>query len=188
MALIIFITGKSGAGKSRVIRKVKIDAISVDKILERTGGSIPSPSRLPVTHWNLWRTVPKPQMAELLFEGLCSTSNLRRFKGPLIAEGSILCNPWFFEPFLLALADFLEADVSTESIRRYFLNPDDPRILSNLNKRGRKSDRKFRTTADVAHEHRNFVPAFDGTRDQWHEVRTIETLIELIRDELKSSS
>ncbi len=170
--LLVYITGKLGAGKSEgakkwaALRGAKL--IEIDRILSVAGKHFSPDVENPYS-WRFWKEIEASgqQEACLLHALAAGHQELQGYTGDLAVEGSILCQDWFYDAFNMALSKSTSPD--TRDYHYLYLNPPDDVIHANIHQRGRvKEVNKFKTVEDVTREHGGFEEAIRKSKNPWN--------------------
>jgi hypothetical protein len=191
--LLVYITGKLGAGKSKVAEKWGLSAgakiVSIDEILKVGGKKFDSEFTSPCG-WDFWNRIKTHgQQEECLQHALTTIHNdLKGHLGDVVVEGSILCQDRFFDGFERVLLAWMHPG---EWNRHFFyINPPDDVIFQNVRRRGRRKElEEYKTVEDVKRKHRGFEEAIKNGKNPWKENthRTSEALLAAL-GRLRSSS
>jgi hypothetical protein len=187
MALLVFITGKQGAGKSCIakewVQSRRAKRINVDAILERGALEIPgfSASRDSPTSWGLWEGVCRETRKSCLDSGFAGEySTLRGYAGDLVVEGAILCNDWFYKSMKEVLLDWMPA---RRDVHHFYLDVSNRQLLENVRERARSDPKRrkrelqlFPDEEAVAKKHEGFDRQMAASTTPWEPYSSREDL------------
>ena len=112
MPLLVYITGKLGAGKSSAAetwgRSNGATTVKIDRILE-VGGRKYDPKAKDPWNWGFWKILHEGQQQERYLEFALNSEHkdLKGHPGDLVVEGSILCKDWFYDAFEKVLLEWI---------------------------------------------------------------------------------
>jgi hypothetical protein len=187
MALLAFITGKQGAGKSWVAkqwaRSRGAERIDVDAILIRGGPGIPGirADQRP-TAWDLWENAAPEIRKSRLHAGFeAKYASLENHAGDLVVEGAILCNDWLYDPLVEVLTEWMPAKRVAHHL---YPNVSSKRIHANVHERadrepGARGHEKaqFPDEDTVEKFHSGFDRAIRQSRVDWKLFSSSEELL-----------
>ncbi|MFO0802845.1 MAG: AAA family ATPase [Gemmataceae bacterium] len=193
---VVFVTGKQGSGKSFVAKTLAGEGlaacIDVDSIL--VGGAkkwLDAADRDP-TEWALWeekakRSDLRPVLRDTIHDRYGS---LAASGNDLVAEGAILCNDWFLEPFVEVLFEALKL----KDAEQYFIyvNPSDAVLFANILHRAKRIPSRrhelkiFTSVRATGDRHAGFVRSISTER--WTSLETKEEALERVKQILLATS
>ena len=172
--LLIFITGKQGAGKgyvaSECARTGLATHIDVDRILGAS--EIPEHGGLSLTNWDRWNNASQAGRKECIERGLNAVyGDLKHSPTHLIIEGAILCNEWFTEPLESVLRESFDVNFV---VSNYYINVSNADILRNIRVRAEadpvnRGHEQFQFPDEhaIAGFHVGFDQTIKGSRRKW---------------------